>query len=290
MNGAPTQDAKVVFITGCSKGGIGFELCEQFAEQGCRVYASSRKVESMERFKHPAIRRLTVDVTNDEDVNRAISFVIEEEGKLDILVSNAGCLCIGPVLDITVDQARDTFDTNVFATLRLVRATVPHMVERKQGLIVTIGSVAGELPTPFNGLYCASKAALHSLTETLHMELAPFGIKALLVLPASVKSNIAQNHSKVFQLPPNSIYKSYIDRIVARMYMSQSEGTMPTATFAKHVVEKALMKSPPLYYRGGAMIWRWVLLAWLPRWYALRLIWKKVMGKSVRPRNVSISE
>src|ERR1700761_6279457 len=144
------------------------------------------------------------------------------------------------MVDITPDQAKENFDVTVLGTLRLVRAVTPHMASRKSGLVVTIGSVAGELcviylhltrnyrtntardrPTPFNGMYCASKAALHSLTETLSMELTPFNIKTLLVIPASVKSNIATNHSRVFQLPPQSLYKHYLDRIVARMYMSQ---------------------------------------------------------------------
>ncbi len=109
---------QVVFITGCSKGGIGFELwvsntvlcssktssnsCEAFADKGCRVYASARRVESMEGFKHPGIRRLTVDVLKEDDVKDAIESIISQEGKLDIVVSNAGALCIvRPALNAT---------------------------------------------------------------------------------------------------------------------------------------------------------------------------------------------
>jgi 1-acylglycerone phosphate reductase len=135
-------------------------------------------------------------------------------------------------------------------------------------------------PTPFNGVYCAAKAALHSLNETLSMELQPFNIRTLLVIPASVKSNIAQNHSKLFMLPPNSLYKSYLDRIVARMWASQSEGgTMDTAEFARRVVDKAINKNPPMYLMTGGLLLRWYLLALLPRWLQLKVIWKKVAGK-----------
>lgn len=109
---AAPANVQVVFVTGCSKGGIGFEMyvlpshsprraerdsnrCEKFAGAGCRVYASSRDVAKMEGFKHHGIRRLTVDVTREDDVREAIDFIIEEEGRVDMVVSNAGCLCIG---------------------------------------------------------------------------------------------------------------------------------------------------------------------------------------------------
>jgi len=192
------SDTKVVFVTGCSKGGIGFEICERFAEAGCRVYASSRKVEKMEGFKHVGIRKLTVDVTKDEDVREAIDFIVEEEGKIDIVVSNAGGLCIGPITDITDAQAAQAFDVNVIALCRLARAVTPHMVARKTGRIVAVGSVAGEIPSPFNGMYSASKAALHAVVETLAMELRPFNVEATLIIPGSVKSKIAENHKHLF--------------------------------------------------------------------------------------------
>jgi len=275
---AATSGTTVVFVTGCSKGGIGFELCEKFAEAGCRVYASSRKVERMEGFKHHGIRKLTVDVSKDEDVRQAIDFIVEEEGRIDIVVSNAGGLCIGPIIDITDAQANQCFDVNVLALLRLARAVTPHMVARKSGKIVTVGSIGGEIPTPFNGVYCASKAALHAITETLSMELKPFNIDATLVLTGSVKSNIASNHSKEFVLPPNSLFKSYLDKIIARMYLSQGKGTMPTSDYATYVVGNILKKAPPLFVRSGSLAWRFWFLSWLPRTWVLGYVSKMIMG------------
>jgi 1-acylglycerone phosphate reductase len=127
-------------------------------------------VESLEGFRHSGIRKLTVDVLVEDDIKRAIQFIIAEEGKLDIVVSNAGALCIGtspprslstplthisipvssfivelsgPVIDINTTQAQECFDVNVLGTLRLARAAIPHMAAKKKGLFVTIGSVAG---------------------------------------------------------------------------------------------------------------------------------------------------
>ncbi|KZT41369.1 NAD(P)-binding protein [Sistotremastrum suecicum HHB10207 ss-3] len=271
---------KVVLVTGCSKGGIGHSLCDAFAAKGCRVYASARRVEAMDGFKHAGIRRVTLDVTKDEDVKSAIDFVISEEGRIDILVNNAGTLCIGPIIDIPAEQAAQCFDTNFISVLRMTNEVVPHMASKKHGLIVNIGSVTGEIPTPFNGMYSAAKAALHSMTDTLSLELAPLGIRTLLISPASVKSNIAQNHSKIFTLPPNSLYKSYLDRIIGRMYMSQKEGTYVTAdVFAAQVVERALRPTPPWFWRGGGGAFKWLFLNLIPRRWALGMLWNIIAGK-----------
>jgi len=255
-------------------------MCEKFADAGCRVYASSRDVARMEGFKHQGIRRLTVDVTDDEDVRQAVDFIIEEEGRIDMVVSNAGGLCIGPVIDITDAQAKQVFDVNVLALLRVARAVVPHMVRRKQGSIVVVGSVSAEFPTPFSGVYCASKAALHSITETLSMELRPFNIETTLIIPGSVKSNIAMNQKKNFLLPPNSLYKHYLDRIVGRMFISQGEGAMPTDKFASYVVGRVLKKtwSPLSYVRSGQWVMRFWFMGWLPRSWVLSRLAQRLMG------------
>jgi len=151
-----------------------------------------------------------------------------------------------------------------------------------------VGSVAGEIPTPFNGIYCASKAALHAVVETLSMELAPFGVSATLVIPGSVKSNISTNHSKDFLLPPNSLYKHYLDKIVARMFLSQGKGSMATDAFADHVVGQ-IMKGEqksgvngPLFVRAGQWAWRMWLLGWLPRTWVLRFMSWRIMGNPKR--------
>ncbi|EJD52148.1 oxidoreductase [Auricularia subglabra TFB-10046 SS5] len=276
------QDRKVVLITGSSQGGLGAALCEEFASRNYRVYASARRLESLEGFKHKGIRRLELDVTDDAGCEAAVEHVIREEGRIDVLVSNAGVICIGPIAEMPIEKAKATFDTNVFGTLRLVRAVIPHMAKQRSGLIMTIGSVAGEVTTPWNGVYCATKAALHTVAETIAMECAPFGIKAMNVVPASVRSNIATNHVSVFSMPENSLWKPYADRIVDRLHLSQGRRSMPNDQFARLVVDKAERRSPPLHYRvgGGAILF--AILVWLPRWLTLKLIWAS-MGKLRTP-------
>ncbi|OJA15127.1 hypothetical protein AZE42_11094 [Rhizopogon vesiculosus] len=270
---------QVVLVTGCSTGGIGFHLCEHFAKQGCTVYATSRRLETMDGFKHPVEKR-AMDVTSDDDVTLTVQSILEEQGKIDIVVNNAGAIAIGPLLDMTSDQAKRAFDVNTLSILRVAKAVIPSMVERKQGLIINIGSIVGNIPTAWNGLYCAAKAAVHALSDVLAMECKPFGVKVMLVAPGSVKSNISANQAATLELPPTSIYKAYFDRVYERMYASQGKESMATDEFARRVVAKALSPSPPGYMTLGGSARLFAFFQWLPRQLVIwimgsQLVWRK---------------
>ncbi|KAG2157477.1 hypothetical protein DEU56DRAFT_722600 [Suillus clintonianus] len=265
---------KVVLVTGCSRGGIGFYLCERFAEEGCTVYATSRRLEKMDGFKHPVEKRV-MDVTSDDDVKSVVQSILDEQGKIDILVNNAGAISIGlsrPLLDVSLDQARKAFETNTFSVLRVAQAVAPSMVERKQGLIVNIGSVAGNIPTPWNGLYCAAKAAVRALSDVLAMECKPFGVKVMLVAPGQVRSNITANQAATLELSSTSIFKPYFERVYERLNGSQSEGSMPTDEFARRVVAKVLSPSPPSYMTLGGLSRIFGFFHWLPHWLVLWIV------------------
>lgn len=129
----------------------------------------------MQGFQRDTIRTMASDVTKDEDITIVMQKILEEQGKMDIVVNNAGALAIGPVAEVTIEQIRNAFELNTFAALRVTNAIVPSMIKRREGLIINIGSIAGIVTTPWNTLYCAAKAASHSITEGLSMELKPFG-------------------------------------------------------------------------------------------------------------------
>ncbi|KAI0308321.1 NAD-P-binding protein [Multifurca ochricompacta] len=228
--------SKVVLITGCSEGGIGFHLAENFASEGCKVYATARKLEKMQALHHSKIELLPLDVTDDTAVKEVVNTIITKEGKIDIVVNNAGAGCYGPALELPLDQIQAAFDTNVFSILRVNRTVLPHMVTRKQGMFITIGSIVAQYPLPWGGIYAATKSAVHAITNALEMECRPFNIKVLLVAPGGIKSNISANQS--YSPHPDTLYAKYIDKILARLNISQSS-PMPTEVFAKQVVTKA---------------------------------------------------
>ncbi|KAF9266156.1 oxidoreductase [Marasmius fiardii PR-910] len=267
---------KVVFVTGCSDGGIGGAIAWDLAAKGCFVYASTRCLSSMSSLDgHSRIKKLVVDVTNDESVQKAIEEIYGTEGRIDIVVSNAGVGCTGPVLDITVEHARRTFDTNVFGLMRVVNNIVPRMAERRSGLVVVIGSVRSEVSTPFTGVYSSSKAAVRTYTETLSMECQPLGINVMLINPGSVTSNIVKNQGNAYHMPEKSLYKGFSDAIRHVMFQSQSKRyrSMEATEFARRVTPKILARNPPKYMAVGGSTFLIKLLQWIPRQWALGLLW-----------------
>lgn len=190
-----------------------------------------------------------------------------------------------------MEQVKQTFDTNTFSALRMAKAVVPSMAERKSGLIVNIGSIVADMwvtlnvvtthyrslcsPTPWNGLYSASKAALHTFTEVLQMECRPFNIDVMLVAPGAIKSNISNNQASIFKLPPDSLYGGYLHNMLDRLHSSQGKNTMPTDAFAKLIVKGCLQRKPATYITAGGNTTLFALLKWLPRAWVLLWMWRR---------------
>ncbi|CAE6496465.1 unnamed protein product [Rhizoctonia solani] len=273
---AAPPSSPVVLITGSSHGGIGYSLCEAFAAKGCTVYASARRLEAISSLTHPSIRPLIMDVTSDTSVHKAVEQIIEEAGRVDIVVANAGVPCHGPVLDVPIDSAKQALDTNVLGVLRLAQAVFPYMASRKRGTFITIGSVMGYNSSPWAGMYAATKAAAHAITETLQMEakaLSP-DIRVMLVVTGGVKSNIANNSQ--FTLPPTSLFQAYLHNIITRIQSSQTGPSMPTADYAKGVVNAALRKGgAPRVLEIGAHTSLFKVFKWLPRGLVMWILWRK---------------
>ncbi|KAJ2914276.1 hypothetical protein MD484_g6117, partial [Candolleomyces efflorescens] len=276
------MSSSVVLVTGCTTGGIGYALAEEFARQGCKVYATSRRVETIAESSFPNVERLALDVTSDESVDKAIEHIIEKEGRLDIVVNNAGAIAAGPLLDQTMDAVQKSLDLNVVSILRVAKAAIPHMAKRRSGLIINIGSVVGEIPTPWNGLYCASKAAVISMSQVLAMECQPYNVKVLHVAPGAIKSNISNNGTTQFSLPENSLWKEYLPDMIRRIHASQGSSAMPNEAFAKVVVGKALRKNNSFYnyLTLGGQAFLFSVLKWLPRLTVLKLMWKTYSKKA----------
>ncbi|CDY08811.1 BnaA06g24130D [Brassica napus] len=180
-----SDEMPVVLITGCSKGGIGYALAREFSANGCRVVATSQSQSTMSDLeKDPKFFVQELDVQSEQSVSKAVSEVIDKYGQIDVLVNNAGVQCIGPLAEIPIQAMENTFNTNVFSKDDSSCCT-PHASKRK-GKIVNIGSISIMAPGPWSGVYTASKAALHALTDTLRLlELRPFGIDVINIVPGA---------------------------------------------------------------------------------------------------------
>jgi len=185
---------KVVLITGVSSG-IGRETAQLLAERGARVFGTVRDLGRAEPIAK--VELVLMDVTDDKSVKDGAESVLENAGRIDILINNAGYSIAGGLEETSIEEARQLFETNFFGALRVIQAVLPSMRRNGYGRIVNISSMLGVLPGPFRGMYVASKHALEGYTKTLDHEVRTFGIRAALVEPVYTKTKINANEKPV---------------------------------------------------------------------------------------------
>jgi NADP-dependent 3-hydroxy acid dehydrogenase YdfG len=244
-------EEQVVLVTGCSTG-IGHALAPALKAAGHRPFATARRPEMLADLAKDGIETLALDVTEPESILQAVAAVSARAGRIDVLINNAGVNAFGPVIELSVERVRRLFDTNVLGLLAVTQAVFPHFAEQRSGRIVNVGSLAGLVPTPFAGPYCATKSAVHMLSEVLRMEVKPFGVDVVVVQPGGVRSNIAANGSAgldQFRGPPSRYAFAY-DGIVKRANFSQ-DNPMPAEDFARELVRLAFEIPAPRVVRLG---------------------------------------
>lgn len=184
------SNSKVIVVTGVSSG-IGRAAAIRFAEQGCIVFGTVRKLASATAI--PDVALLEMDIRDQASVERGIEGVILLAGRIDVLVNSAGVTLLGAAEESSVAEAATLFDTNLFGLLRTTQAVLPHMRGQGAGRIVNISSVLGFLPAPYMALYSASKHAVEGLSETLDHEVRQFGVRVTLVEPSFTKTSLDLN-------------------------------------------------------------------------------------------------
>lgn len=249
---------QVVLITGCSSG-IGRALAVEFCARGHRVIASARRAESIASLNDLRIETAEIDVTDPASIQDAVDVVIAAAGRIDILVNNAGFGQIGPMIDVPIEKLRLQLETNVIGAVAMMQAVVPHMIRQRHGRIVQIGSVSGILTTPFAGSYCASKAALHALSESARMELKPFGVETIIVQPGGVTTRFGDTSTRHIVASPSSPYAPVAGRIAERAQTSQ-HGAAPVDKVARQIVSAVTRTRPPRVLRVGRGGYRYPLL------------------------------
>ena len=245
--------SRTILITGCSSG-IGAAMARALNDRGHRVYATARRPESLAKLAAGGISTLQLDVNDDASIAAAFDAVAAQAGQLDMLINNAGFSQVGAVLDLTRDDLRAQYETNVVAPVAVTRAALPLLRKAVARVgsadVVNVGSIVGLFTTPFAGAYCSSKAALHALSDALRMELAPFGIRLIMIQPGGVKSSFGDHAEEALRLPETSLYKPMEAGIQARAQAGQQNATA-TDEFVAPVLDKLLSASPPAVIRGG---------------------------------------
>ncbi|PGG95770.1 hypothetical protein GX51_08123 [Blastomyces parvus] len=246
------DNRKSVLITGCSPGGIGHSLAREFHRNGLRVFATARNKSSITNLEEQGIETLSLVVDKEESrkaCREEIELLLKGKG-LDYLVNNAGLNYTVPALDVNLQDAREVFETNFISVIAMCQEFAP-LLMKARGTIVQLGSVAGIIPYVFGSVYNASKAALHSFSDSLRVELAPFGVQVTTIITGGVKSNIARTHRT---LPETSLYHPVAKEYARRLVHSQ-EGAVTNEAYARTVVTQILYGSAPLRWLRWLLLW-----------------------------------
>ncbi len=183
--------SKAVLITGCSTG-IGRATAEHLARSGHSVYATARRLESIEDLKNAGCKTLALDVNDEASMSAAVSAVEEAEGAVGALVNNAGYSQSGALETIGLDDVRRQFETNVFGLLRMCQLVLPGMRRQGGGRIVNVSSMGGKLTFPGGGVYHATKYAVEAMSDAMRFEVQGFGIDVVVIEPGLIKTNFAE--------------------------------------------------------------------------------------------------
>ena len=186
---------QVIFITGTSSG-LGKAIAELCNENGHIVYGSSRNPPA----ENPYFKELKVDVTDQQSVQNAVNYILEKEGRIDIVINNAGLGIIGPIEYLDVADVNKVWHTNVNGLLHVLQAVLPSMRHHNVGKIISISSIASIIALPFRGVYCASKAAGDKIIQSLRMELSGTSISCCSIQAGDIKTSINEHRLKVKQL------------------------------------------------------------------------------------------
>lgn len=238
-----------VLITGCSSG-IGAALASELQRRGLLVYATARREETLAPLVELGVHAMRLDVNDDDCIAAAMARVKEELGSLDILVNNAGFSQVGAVIDLERDDLRRQYETNVIAPIAVTRAALPLLRAGEHPVIANVGSIVGLFTTPFAGAYCSSKAAIHSLSDALRMEMQPLGIRVVTIQPGGILSSFGDHAEEGIRLPPDSPFLPVEVGIRARAQAGQ-RGATPAEKFVVPVADGLLRDKPPAVIRGG---------------------------------------
>ena len=246
--------SKIVLITGASSG-MGREAAILLAREGHKVYAGARRTDRMEDLAERGVTPIGMDVSKSGDNEQAVSRIVEADGRIDVLINNAGFGLYGAVEDVPLEDARYQFEVNLFGLARLTQLVLPHMREQGAGRIVNVSSMGGRIFIPFGAWYHATKHALEGWTDCLRIEAAPFNIQVVLIQPGMIRTEFSDVVGGGMQkYYPGSAYKDALDKFFAASADPKNANNLTDVeTLARVFVEAATADKPRRRYVKGAM-------------------------------------
>ena len=243
---------KTILITGASSG-MGKSTANILHQQGYRVYGAARRTEKMKDLEEKGMGVVSLDLTNDASIVKAVDTVLEKEGRIDVLINNAGYGSYGSVEEMTMEEAKRQFEVNLFGLARITQLIIPKMREQKSGRIVNISSMGGKIYTPFGAWYHATKFALEGWSDCLRLELKQFGIEVVVVEPGGIQTewgDIAMDN--MMKVSGNGPYADFGKKLIEGNEKMKSKLT-PVDVLGKEIAKAATVNKPKTRYLKGFM-------------------------------------
>jgi short-subunit dehydrogenase len=245
------MEQKTVIITGASSG-IGRATALFLAKHNYVVYGLARRADKLKELETQGIKTFSVDVTDEAAVISAVDEVLKNEGRIDVLINNAGYGEYGAVEDVTLENARKQIEVNLFGLARITQLVLPQMRKQRNGKIVNISSMGGKMATPMGGWYHASKFAVEGLSDSLRLEVKQFGIDVIIIEPGGIKTEWGDIASSAgLKASGDTVYSKFAKTFVD---MQTKDAKVPEPIVIAELIKKAIeAKKPKARYAGGFM-------------------------------------
>jgi len=265
----------VILVTGASAG-MGKDFTTELLKDGHIVYGAARRLDKMDDIKSLGVKVLEMDVTNEDSMVKGIETIIKAEGRIDVLINNAGFGSYGAIEDVSIADARYQLEVNVFGAARLMQLVIPHMRKHNYGRILNISSIGGKVALPLGGWYHASKFALEALSDSTRNEVKQFGIDVVVIEPGGVKSewsSIAMDN--LVKTSSKGVYAKMANSLSTAIKGGEDKGAAPKVIV--DLVKDAInAKTPKTRYSGGYMA---ALVLFLRKILSDRMLDKAMMSQ-----------
>ncbi|MBK7871607.1 MAG: oxidoreductase [Saprospiraceae bacterium] len=272
------SNKKVILVTGASSG-MGKETALQLIKEGHIVYGAARRVEKMQDLVKAGGYALELDVIDEKQLENAVNQIITEQGKIDVLINNAGYATYGSVEETPIADARRQFDVNIFGLARLTQLVIPYMRAQKSGKIINISSMGGKIYFPLGAWYHATKHALEGWSDSLRLELKPFNIDVIIIEPGAIATEFGDVMTEpMLKRSGNGPYSAVAQSMAKAVKDSyeQKNASSPPSLIANAIAKAIKSKRPKTRYRLGKLA---KPLVWMRTYLGDRIFDRVVMSQ-----------
>lgn len=269
---------KVILITGASSG-MGKSAANFLHQQGHTVYGAARRINEMKDLETKGMKIISLDLLNDESIQTCVNEILHQEGRIDVVINNAGYGSYGSVEDVSIEEAKRQFEVNIFGLARLTQLIIPSMRANRSGRFVNISSMGGKIYTPMGAWYHATKHALEGWSDCLRLELKPFGIDVVVVEPGGIKTDwgpiAAENLRKTSS---KGVYAQFAKGIADNMDKLYAGNTLTKVdVLGREIAKAATVAHPKTRYAKG---YGAKPAIWVRKWFGDRIFDKVILSQS----------